>query len=147
MKVLVTAEQHHIGHGAVLRQRDHVTVDEGIDALLLVLAVEPPQAELHVVEPGNGSLLGRADAIASRVVPVGAQHRRSQTHADVEPDPVEHGLRIQDDLGSRAGATAQLTARRLQIASVNHDHTAGHTSPRYAKRATRKGWPLGHSTE
>lgn len=74
-------------------QRHQITVDEGIDAFLLVLYIESTEPEFHVRERGNPFLLQSRDSVPGSVIPVGSERRkaaslRSQLHQEVvDPEP------------------------------------------------------------
>lgn len=55
--VLISRQQNCIGYSFIACELDEVCNNEGVDALLLSLAVYEPEAELHIVALGEPQLL------------------------------------------------------------------------------------------
>ena len=80
-QVLVAADQDHVGDRAFAGQAGEVGVQEGVDALLLVLAVVAPdqlaQAQLEPVQHAQQALVAGRAGGRGGVVPVHAQDRQA----------------------------------------------------------------------
>ena len=94
----------------MLREGDEVAVDQGVDTLLLIVAVEATEPELDVSQGRNLALLLGADPVARGVVPVGPQHRQLRGFPRHLHEQFDGQCRLQHGAGAGWCATAQLAA-------------------------------------